>query len=126
MRLLTWIILVLSVTGCTSLSSPSSNLINEKPVIKMGSDKPEHDDYILFIPADQEFPIELEVAGSMINKTGKAEATVSLNRDVYLYKYWASYNGKEWQRLKEAFGLKLSAGMQADGGMVTIELEDHQ
>ena len=120
----TGILLLLLLTSCAAMSPPSSDLIDSKAVVTMGAEAPQDNDYILYVPADQEFPIVLTVNGSMFNKEGRAGTSVSFRRDLYLYKTWASYNGRDWQKLDQLFGISVSAGMQYDGGIIKVGLEE--
>lgn len=112
--------------GCASVKPPPENLenlIDMKPLVKVGSVAPKDKDYILYVPAGQEFPVRLSLDGTLLEKGGEAETMVSFAHDVYLYKRWASYDGRHWEELKKLLGLKISAGMDVDGAILKMELQ---
>lgn len=122
-RLLSALFIVL-LSGCASLNAPSADLINEIPVVEMGAKAPEGNNYILHVPAEQTFPVQLSVAGSLFTKTGEAKTQASFKRDVYLYKHWVSYNGKDWQPLDKLLALSLATGLGPEGGIVKVEVDE--
>ena len=126
MRIVAVITLVSLLGGCAALSAPSTDLIKQKPVVQMGDPKPEGHDYILYIPGGQIFPVALTVEGTLLRQSGEATTQVSLDRDLYLYQKWASYDGKDWQRLNAVIGLKIGTGMGSEGGVVKISAEQIQ
>jgi hypothetical protein len=112
--------------GCASVQPPPENLenlIDMKPLVKVGSVAPHEKDYILYVPAGQEFPVRLSLNGTLLDKGGEAEAVVSFVHDVYLYGQWASYDGRRWEELNKLIGLKISAGMDVEGAVLKIDLQ---
>ena len=63
-----------------------------------GQTAPAGQPFVLHYPAGAPLPVETSVSGTLLEKTDKSELQVSLKRDVYVYKHWASFDGKDWQR----------------------------
>ncbi|MBA1331567.1 hypothetical protein QQ73_10620, partial [Candidatus Endoriftia persephone str. Guaymas] len=53
-----------------------------------------------------------------------ANTQVSLQRELYLYKQWLSYDGKSWQPTHEQVDFTLSAGLNGEGGKVVVKAND--
>jgi hypothetical protein len=112
--------------GCASLQTPSADLLIRVPVVEIGHAKPQNDQYILFVPAGREVPVKLTIAGSFLAESASAETKVKLRQDLYLYKYWLSFDGKRWERSQRVFGAAVSAGLEPAGGKVEIEFNKIQ
>jgi hypothetical protein len=111
-----------ATTGCASWQAPGPELATRVPVVKIGQAKPETDDYILLLTAGTNYPVRMNVDGSFLAKKGNAETTVQVQRDVYLYKHWTSFDGKMWQRGK--FDMTVAIGLEAAGGKVEIKVDE--
>lgn len=109
--------------GCASMNTPSSSLIDEKPVDIIGSTSKPSEDHIIFIPANTEFPIEFSVKGDVFNKTAFTNVMVSFKVNLYLYKYWASLDGKTWVNSHKLLNVKPSGGFDTSGGKVEVKLD---
>jgi hypothetical protein len=129
MRLTTiscYCLLLIFLLGCASMYSPSSSLIDEKPVVKIGSASSPSADQIVFIPANVEFPIRFSVKGAVFNEPVTSAVMVSFKEDLYLYKYWASRDGKTWVNSHELLKVEPSGGFDASGGKVEVKLSPTQ
>jgi len=115
-------IVMVGVAGCASLQNPSPDLITKIPIVEIGKEKPQGNEYILFVPAGKDVPIKLSVGGSFLSEEGFAETRVKLRQDLYLYKYWSSFDGKNWKRSHRVFDTILSAGLEPAGGKVEIKV----
>lgn len=108
--------------GCASINTPSSSLIETKPVVTIGGVSNASEDDIVFIPANKEFPVEFSVKGSVFEKNVSSKAMVSFKQDMYLYKYWASLDGKKWVNSHKLMNVEPSGGFDVSGGKVGIEI----
>jgi len=108
--------------GCASMNTPSSSLIETKPVIKIGEPGNAPDDHIVFIPANTSFPVEFVVKGNVFNNDSSSKVIVSFKQDMYLYKYWASLDGKEWVNSHKLMSVEPSGGFDKSGGKVEVRL----
>lgn len=117
------LVLLSAITGCTSMNTPDMDLINKVPTIKMGSQKPEGHDYILYIPARAEIPVHLTVAGSLISAPIDHKSVTKINQDLYIYKYWASLDGKNWVPSRDLVSMPVAIGVGPEGGQVRIKVD---
>lgn len=115
-------LLLTSLVGCASMSTPTSSLIETKPVIQIGESDDVPKDHIVFIPANKKFPVEFAIKGNVFNKPSSSKIMVSFKQDMYLYKYWASFDGKTWVNSHELMSVEPSGGFDASGGKVEVNL----
>jgi len=123
MKMATLCFLIGSLVGCASMSTPPSTLVDEKPVVTIGSVSNLPADHIVFIPANTEFPVQFSVKGSAFNEPATSMVMVSFRQDIYLYKYWASRDGRIWVNSHELLNVEPSGGFDASGGKVEVKLE---
>ena len=117
------ILLLMSLTSCVSMNTPSSSLIETKPVLQIGgSGGAVSEDHIIFIPANKKFPVEFSVKGSVFNENVSSKVMVSFKHDMYLYKYWASLDGKTWVDSHKLMNVEPSGGFDKSGGKVEVKL----
>lgn len=88
---------VLGLSACASLTGPSAESIGRLPVLRYGETAPAGQEFVLLYPAGTPLPVHAKVVGSLLEKTGQADFSVVLKRDVYLYRDQASFDGKTWQ-----------------------------
>ena len=115
-------LLLISFIGCASMNTPSSSLIETKPVIRIGASGERPKDHIIFIPANQKFPVEFAIKGNVFNEPSTSKVMVSFKQDLYLYKYWASLDGKTWVNSHKLISVDPSGGFDASGGKVEVKL----
>lgn len=114
----------LSLSGCASLTTPSTEKIAALPVLEMGQTAPADHEYILHIAAGKPIPFVLEVAGDAVAHPVSASTVVESRKDIYLYKYWASLDGKTWQPTHKLFKTEFSVGLDTQGGKAAIRLDE--
>jgi len=114
-------VLMFGNTGC-ALWPPGEDLVRRVPVLEIGSPKPEGHEYILHIPAGQSVPVHMTLGGTFLDQTGKAETTITLRHDLYLYKQWSSLDGKTWRQSHDRFEVLLSAGLGTEGGTLDLKV----
>lgn len=119
-RYLAYLLAPAIIAACAT--QPGADLATRIPVVEIGQPKPADKEYILLVKAGRDYPVQMNVDGSFLAKTGAAETTVSVKRDVYLYKHWTSFDGKTWERGK--LDLKVSVGMDPESGKVDIKVND--
>ena len=114
---------ILLFTACASMNQPSSNLINTVPVIEVGSKKPDHKEYILYIPANTNFPVHFTVNGSLMATTIEQKPITRIKQDLYIYKYWSSFDGRNWQLSHDLINMPIVIGMGPEGGQVHVKVD---
>jgi hypothetical protein len=118
-------VIALSVlSGCASINTPSSSLIDEIPVFMIGSTETLPEDYIILIPANVEFPVDISITGNAFAKTASTNQMMSMKNNLYLYQYWASHDGKSWVQAHELFNLEVSGGLAITGGLAELKLDN--
>ncbi|MCU7830882.1 MAG: hypothetical protein KZQ85_17625 [Candidatus Thiodiazotropha sp. (ex Myrtea sp. 'scaly one' KF741663)] len=122
MRKILTVLFMVVIAGCASMNTPSSSLIDSVPVVKVGESKDVPKDHIVFIPANTEFPIEFSVKGSIFNHDISSKVMTSFKQDMYLYKYWASLDGKNWVNSHKLMNVELSGGFDKSGAKVEVKL----
>jgi len=116
-------LLITFLSGCASMNTPTSSLIEEKPVVTIGSTIKPPKEHIVFIPANTEFPIAFSVKGDVFNKSVSSKVMVSFKKNIYLYKYWASIDGKTWVKSHKLLNVEPSGGFDTSGGKVEVKLD---
>lgn len=121
-RIVTVFISLLSLSSCASMNSPSASLIETKPVVTIGESADPEKDHIVFIPANKKFPVEFSIKGNVFNESSNTKSMVSFKQDMYLYKYWASLDGKTWVNSHKLMKVEPAGGFDASGGKVEVKL----
>ena len=86
----------LSLSGCAGLVLPSADTMAKLPVVRFGEQAPKHREYVLLLPAHTPLPIDASVEGSLLAQGAKVPMTVTLKKNIYLYKRWISFDDKTW------------------------------
>jgi hypothetical protein len=89
------IVLCLFSAGIATAAPPSYNELAKLPVIRFGDPAPSSD-YILLFPAGKPVTISVSIEGSLFAKTAKAELMVTPEREILVFKDWASLDGVKW------------------------------
>ena len=97
--------------------------IAKLPVVRVGNPPPQNTEYVVFYPAGYTFPAKLKTAGSLFASEKLVETQVALTKDVYLYKYWASHDGKSWQNSHELLRVDFGGGFDLDGLHANVTLD---
>lgn len=92
-----------ALTAC-ALLPPSSESMSRLPVVRYGQTAPADGQFILHYPAGAPLPVETRLHGSLLEQEARGELTVRIKRDVYVYKNWASLDGKHWQASNQLIG----------------------
>ena len=93
------------------------------PTLEIGQSAPADQEYILHIPAGKPIPFKLEVSGSAITQPGTASTFVESRQEVYVYKHWASLDGKTWLPNRQLFKSVFSVGLDTRGGIAKIRFD---
>jgi len=109
-------------SGCASMFVPDSDLINKLQIVKMGSKKPDGQEYILHILAGTKIPVHFTVNGDLISVPIDNKATTQINQELYIYKYWASLDGKNWQPTGDLINMPITLDVGLEGGQIVIKV----
>ncbi len=117
------ILFLIMLSSCASINTPNRSLIDNVPVIKIGESRDAPKDHIVFIPANAEFPIKFSISGTAFNKHLSSTVIASFKKDLYLYKYWASFDGKHWENSHKLINVEPSGGFDKSGGKIHLNLD---
>ena len=111
------------LSSCASINTPRSSLINTIPIVKIGVPVDIPEDHIVFIPANTEFPVQFSLKGTLFNNDLSSTIMASFKQDLYLYKYWANLDGKNWVNSHTLLNVKPSGGFDKSGGKIEVTLD---
>ncbi len=97
----------LLLSGCAGLSAPGQDALAQIPVVRFGEAAPAGRDFVRHYPAGSALPVVAGVSGSLLAQAETATLNVRLNRDVFVYRQWVSFDGKSWQPGNEAVDAKI-------------------
>ena len=95
----------LALSGCAQL--PAEQDLAQYPVITFGDSVPEGKPYILHFVAGKPIPTAVLIDGNLLQQTAEQTLTVTLARDIYSFKKWASFDGKHWDDARKLLAIKL-------------------
>jgi len=106
-RLLSLAGILLLFNGCATMGKPSQEEITSLPIIDYGAAVPENGNYVLRFPAGKPIPTPVSFTGNLFTAPDKKELSVAPATDIYTYKDWISFDGKEWHNAEEHLDLKV-------------------
>jgi uncharacterized membrane protein YcgQ (UPF0703/DUF1980 family) len=109
--------------GCASMQVAPTGEITALPIVRVGEKPPQTTEYVVLYPAGFSFPVTLTTGGSLFSSPQQFASEVSLTRDLYLYKYWASHDGKTWKNSHELLEVSFGGGFDVTGLQANIKLE---
>ncbi len=104
------ILALLILSGCAGLTPPMSDEIAALPVV-IYPDQPPAGDYVYKLPAGKPIDMRILVDGSALAAGVDHTVSASLARDIYLYKRWASEDGRTWQTADQLLGVNLTVSL---------------
>ncbi len=116
------IVSMLAFPGCASMAPTQK--IATLPVVETGQKAPTGGEYVLHIVAGKPANFRLIVKGNALEKNGEAMTTVVPKQDVWLYKSWASLDGKHWKPARDLFRSSVGVGINPKGGQVTVSFDE--
>lgn len=123
--LLTGLIALLGLAGCAT--PPAASTLARLPMVNFGDPAPQGDDYILHFPAGKPIPTSVAISGNLFTKPAHETLTVTLNRDIYVYKDWISYDNQHWQQGRKAMAVKadirLPGPKHPEPGYIRLQLD---
>lgn len=82
------------LTACTT--APAKPNFDQLPVVTFGQTAAQGKDYILYFPANAPITTNVSIEGNLLQHSAKDSLTVKLNRDIYAYKNWVSFDKQHW------------------------------
>lgn len=116
----------IALTACAGLP-PSTAEISKVPHIQFGQPLPEGNNYVLHFPAGTPLPVSTIVDGNLFEHGGQAAFNVTLKRDVYVYRQFASFDGQNWQPARKLIETQLELQIPqkggSDAGMLHVKMD---
>lgn len=85
------------LTGCQQLTKPDPQQLERMPVIEFGQTVPDNGEFVLHFPRDQPIPVTAYIKGNAFSQGDEKTLTVVLQRDIYNYREWVSFDRTHWQ-----------------------------
>ena len=111
------------LSGCAYVHTPPYTLIDRVPVVEVGASERHPGEHIVHIPANTPFPVVFSMQGDVLNRPASSQVMVSFKRDLYLYKSWASENGRIWINAHRLLDIAPSGGFDETGGKVEVKID---
>lgn len=92
----------LTLPGCASLFPPTAQDMAKIPVVRFGENAPAAGEFVMLYPKGAALPVNASVAGSLLNEKVSVTLQPSVNRDIYQYRQWVSFDGKTWMDGRDA------------------------
>lgn len=119
-----------SLSACAGLTPPNTNELAQVPHIEFGQPLPEGDNYILHYPAGVPLPVSTVVDGALFERSESSTLNVVLKHELYVFRRFASLDGKTWQHANEQIETRLELQIpQKDGskaGLLHMTLNPKQ
>ncbi|TQK05546.1 hypothetical protein [Herbaspirillum sp. SJZ107] len=112
--------------GCAPMMPAPADRIQTLPVVKMGEAFPSGTEYVLYIPANSPIPIKIATQGTLLKNEQSVVGSTSFTRDLYIYKYWSSYDRKTWENSHRLLNVSFAGGMDASGLNVNVTLDQNR
>lgn len=108
MKRITTAVIALSLSACSSIIKPSDSHLATLPVVTY-PDKPTlGQDYVYKLPAGQALGMRMIAEGNAFEASSEQMAYAKLKKDLYLYRHWASDDGKNWHDGRKLIDLHLA------------------
>lgn|GEM_PF-1100779 len=111
------------VFGCATSSPPNARDFAVIPVIRAGSNAATGTEHIVRIAAGAPVPIQLRIEGDLLVADVVSTVMATFKRNIYLYKDWASFDGKDWKRTHELIEVDTGGGFDKSGGLIAVKLK---
>jgi hypothetical protein len=118
----------LSLMGCSM--TPSKPDFDQLPVVTFGEPIPKDKDYILYFPANAPISTNVSIEGNLLQKPAKDELTVKLNKDIYTYKNWVSFDKQNWVISRDVINVravvKIPGTRHPKPGVIQVSINEKQ
>ena len=94
---------ILVASGCASV--PKQSDLSQWPIVTYGDKTPAPGKFILHFPAGQPIPTDVAIVGNLLTEDARTSLVVSLNRDIYVYEKWVSFDGTHWMDARDVMSI---------------------
>jgi hypothetical protein len=112
-----------AIAGCAPMTPAPTSEIEKLPVVKVGETPPATGEYVLYLPANSPIPVNVHARGSLFKGDQTTTGSVTLAKDVYVYKYWASHDRKHWENSHRLLDVNFGGGFDVSGLNAEINIE---
>ncbi len=116
-------VIFLLLVGCAVFQPAPVETISKLPVVRVDETPPTTSEYVVYYPAGYSFPVKLQINGSFFSAEKRIESQISLSKNLYLYKHWASHDRITWKNSHELLGAEFGGGFDVTGLRVIVKLE---
>jgi hypothetical protein len=92
----------------------------------MGEAPPSDTEYVLYVPANSPIPLKINTRGTLFKNEQSVIGNATFARDLYIYKYWSSYDRKTWENSHRLLNVNFAGGMDVSGLNVNITLDQNR
>ena len=96
---------------CAMLAScagaPVPGELDHLPTVRFGEPIPAGKDHILLFEKGGDIPLNLIIDGGLIEQGIELQHSVTLNKSIYAYKGWVSFDGQNWRKRDELLELRM-------------------
>lgn len=117
---------VIALGACAPMMPAPVSQIESLQVVKMGDVPPSGSEYVLHIPANSPIPVNVHARGTLLKQGQSAVGSLSFTKDVYVYKYWASHDRKNWQNSHSLLDVSFNGGFDVSGMNVNVQVDKKQ
>jgi hypothetical protein len=112
-----------AIAGCAPMTPAPTSEIEKLPIVKVGETAPSSGEYVVYFPANSPVPVNIRTMGSLFKDEQTTKGSVTLAKDLYLYKYWASHDRKHWENSHRLLDVSFGGGFDVSGLNAVIKLE---
>ncbi len=123
MKQLLGCISLFTLAACAPMTPAPISKIEKLPIVKVGEAAPSNSEYVVYFPVNSPVPVSVRTHGSLFNEDQTVKGSVRLTRDLYLYKHWASHDGKHWENSHRLIDVDFGGGFDISGLNTDIKLE---
>lgn len=109
------------LAACDVNEAPPASLIDDIPVVTIGSGSKQDGEYILYVPGEKSLPVAIQVSGSFLAKTASINTEIQVQQDLYIYRQWSSFDGRNWRPSHDLFDARMRAGLMPSGAQVKVQ-----
>lgn len=115
-----------ALTACAGFPPTAADMA-DVPVVRFGQPAPADKNFVMFYPEGAPLPVKATVKGTLLKRSDEKMLEVSTVRDIYIYREWVSFDGKEWLRGDQVnsgrIEVLLPGGNGTDPGVLSVTFD---
>lgn len=124
---------IIGLCGCflaACTTAPTKPNFNKLPVITFGQAIAKNKDYILYFPANAPITTNVSIEGNLLQQSAKDTLIVKLNRDIYAYKNWLSFDKQHWSIAHDVLTIhtlvRIPSSQHPEPGLLKVSVSKKQ